>query len=339
MATIETRKTGSGNVHHHVKIRIRGHAPVTATFDRLTDAKRWASKTEADIRAGRHLGDQRVTLKEAFTRYENEVYPDRAVATVQNHKTAAKFWIALLGDRSLSKITAHDIAAGRDKLLAEGMAPGTVVGYLRNLSAVFAVAVKEWGIVEVNPCSRVRKPTQPPGRVRFLDDGERQRLLDACRASSHEDLYDIVLMAVCSGMRKMEILDLTWRDVDLTTGAVTITADRAKTRRSRTVPLAAPVLEMLRNRPRDSIRVFSTHPRRLDRAFVAAREAAGIKSFVFHDLRHSAASYLAASGASLHEISIVLGHSSVVMSQRYSHLTQDHVRAVVERMNQRIIGK
>ena len=74
-------------------------------------------------------------------------------------------------------------------------------------------------------------------------------------------------------------------------------------------------------------------------AWTFAVQRAGITNFRFHDLRHSAASYLAMGGASLAEIAEVLGHKTLQMTKRYTHLTESHTRGVVERMNQAIFGK
>ncbi len=76
----------------------------------------------------------------------------------------------------------------------------------------------------------------------------------------------------------------------------------------------------------------------LRKAWISALKQAGIKDFRFHDLRHSAASYMAMSGSSLVEIGILLGHKHLEVSRRYSHLTQKHISKVVERMNEEIFG-
>jgi hypothetical protein len=66
-----------------------------------------------------------------------------------------------------------------------------------------------------SPMRKVRKPKEPRGRVRFLSDDERQRLLDACKASDSRYLYIVTVLALSTGARKMELLNLTWQDVDL----------------------------------------------------------------------------------------------------------------------------
>jgi integrase len=82
-----------------------------------------------------------------------------------------------------------------------------------------------------------------------------------------------------------------------------------------------------------------TRPANIRAAWQGAVRRAGIENFRFHDLRHSAASYLAMSGASLHEIAEVLGHKTLAMVKRYAHLTEAHTRSVVERMNRAVFGE
>ena len=79
----------------------------------------------------------------------------------------------------------------------------------------FKLAVEEWLWLEASPMARVRKPKEPRGRVRFLSDDECPRLLDACRASGNRMLYPLVMLALATGARKMELLSLTWPQVDI----------------------------------------------------------------------------------------------------------------------------
>lgn len=81
----------------------------------------------------------------------------------------------------------------RDEL-ARDRSPATVNRYLAVLSHAFAVAVKEWGWLDDNPLRKVTKPQEPRGRVRFLSDDERERLLQACRESASPDLYPAVIL-------------------------------------------------------------------------------------------------------------------------------------------------
>ena len=89
------------------------------------------------------------------------------------------------------------------------------------------------------------------------------------------------------------------------------------------------------------MRLLSTFPHRrsIIQAWIYAVKRAGLVDFRFHDLRHSAASYLAMNGASLMEIAEVLGHKTLAMVKRYAHLSEAHTAGVVSRMNQAIFGQ
>jgi len=217
--------------------------------------------------------------------------------------------------------------------------------YLSALSHAFCIAVREWGWLEDSPTRKVRKPKQPRGRVRFLNDEERQRLLAACQASLSPYLYTVVMLALATGARRGELLSLCWPDVDLKRG--TLTFHETKNGERRTVPLTGQVLTLMQQHARvrriDTVLVFpnSTGKRALDirAAWQGAVKRAGIVDFRFHDLRHTAASYLAMSGASLAEIAEVLGHKTLAMVKRYAHLSEAHTRGVVERMNRAVFGE
>lgn len=121
--------------------------------------------------------------------------------------------------------------------------------------------------------------------------------------------------------------------------------NRTKNGEKRAIPLPPITVEILRawqqGRRFDVDWVFprpdGRKPVDLDSAFLFACVRAGIESMRFHDLRHTAASYLAMSGASLLEIADILGHKSLNMTKRYSHLTLRHTAGVIERMTHQFI--
>ena len=183
--------------------------------------------------------------------------------------------------------------------------------------------------------------------MRFLDDDERGRLLGACRESVNQFLYTIVILALSTGMRKGEILGLRRKDVDLRGKRIVI--QETKNGERRVVPIVGPALELVKRilecdyQASESF-VFHHHgyPDKsvcIRTAWVNSVKKAGVEDFTFHDLRHSAASYLAMSGASLIEIADILGHKSLEMVKRYAHLSEEHSASVVETMNKKIFFK
>jgi len=352
MASILKRTAADGTVSYLVRIRLRGHPPVTQTLRRLTDAKCWAAQTETAIREGRFFAAaeaRRHTAGDLIDRYVRDVLPNGS-SDLRNRRRQLEWWRREIGHYALADVTPALLAERRDTLLNEvgangkRRAPATVVRYLAALSHVLSVAVKEWGWLDDNPMGKVRKPAEPRGRVRFLSDEERGRLLEACKAADDPTLYPIVVLALATGMRQGEIMGLTWADVDFERGRVVL--HNTKNGERRAPPLSPHVREVLAEwakvRRLDTPLVFPRPtkgaPTFPHRAWARAVAAAELEDFRFHDLRHSCASYLAMNGASLMEIAEVLGHKTLAMVRRYAHLSDGHTAGVVERMNARIFG-
>jgi integrase len=217
--------------------------------------------------------------------------------------------------------------------------------YLKNLSHVFNVAVADWAWLDSNPVKKVKSPKLPRGRVRFLDDNERARLLIACKESNNAWLYLCVVLALSTGMRQGELMGLKWQDVNLKDGYLILHQTKNGTRRR--VPIAGLGLELLAEHSKirrlDTDLLFpgtihKNKPIDLRTPFETALKAAGINDMKWHDLRHCCASYLAMNGASLGEIAEVLGHKTLSMVKRYSHLSDSHVSNVVGSMNKKIFS-
>ena len=346
MATIQARPGQDGRAHYRVQIRLQGGYR-SATFPTLADARQWAYVTEGALRAQRHfptLAAAHHTLADLIDRYSREVLPTKSPRTAVNQATHLAWWRAQLGTQRLTAVTPARLAACRDHLAAS-RAPGTVNQSLASLSHAFSVAMAEWAWLEVSPLRRVRHLREPRGRVRCLSEDERARLLQACRASHNRALSPVVVLALATGARKMELLQLTWRDVNLP--GATITLEHTKNRERRTLPLAdlalAEVQKLAKVRRLDTPLLFpradGRQPIDLRYAWAQAVHAAQITDFRFHDLRHSAASYLAMNGASLVEIAEVLGHKTLQMVKRYAHLSVAHTAGVVARMNAAIFAE
>lgn len=353
MANIEQRRSSNGTLTYRVKVRLKGQRPVSATFERLTDAKRWAQRTEAAMRDGRYFrtaGSQRHTVADFIDRYLREGH----VASLKSGKDRQRqllWWKVQLGHLSLSDLTAAAITEARTALLAKTgrqgapMSPSTVVCYLAALSHALSIAMRDWQWIEDTPMRKVSKPRQPRGRERFLSDGERHALLAACEQSTSLMLYPVVVLALSTGMRRGEIMGLEWRQIDFQAQQIRLTATKNGT--SRSVALTghalAQIQKLFKVRCLDSDLVFpgknKTTPVDLKKPWTTACRRAGLTDFRFHDLRHSAASYLAMNGASTIEIAAVLGHKTLQMVKRYSHLTSNHTTQVVTAMNERIFGK
>ncbi len=354
MATIEKRITESGEASYRVKIRLKSYPTQTATFKRLTDAKKWVQNTESAIREGRHFKTSEAkkhTLADLVDRYIKDVLPSKTDKFGRNQTTQLNWFKTEIGAYTLADITPAIIVQCRDKLLTEPSnrgkvrTPASVVRYMAALSSAYSACINEWGWLEDSPMRKVKKPTESRGRVRFLDDEERERFLTACQASSNKQLYPCVILALSTGMRQAELMGLKWQDVNLKDGFLIL--HETKNGERRRVPLSGLGLELLLDhsklRRMDTDLLFpstinTNKPIDLRKPFHNALKAAEINDFHWHDLRHCTASYLAMNGASLAEIAEVLGHKTLAMVKRYAHLSDGHVSNVVASMNAKIFG-
>jgi integrase len=280
------------------------------------------------------------------------------------HKSTLPWWREKLGHFKLCDITPPLIAQYRDKLVAETYRrarpgakrsslkageparefkrkPNTVNNYLVSLGRIFSVARREWHWIMHNPMEGVAKLSAGPGRVRYLAEDERQRLLTA--TAKDPQLHVLAVLALSTAARAGELMGLTWRDVDLKDGRVLLR--KTKNAQPRVVWIHGEALRLLKEHGKirrlddDPVFLGAASGTRYDyhTPFKAVCAAAGVIDFRFHDLRHSAATYLAREGATEQQLKAIGGWKSNVVS-RYVHLAAEDAKAVLERMNAKILG-
>lgn len=290
-------------------------------------------------------------LSEAIERYIETVLVNKPKMIIWQMRQF-EYWKRELGSYYLHKITPAIIVTARDKL-AHGKTqkgtrrtPATVNRYMAALSHLFTIAFKEWSWVEQNPFLKISKLKEPRGRVRYLSDDERVGLLEACKKSASKSLYPITVLCLLTGARKMEINGIAWKHVDFKQNKL-IFSD-TKNGEIRSISLSPEAREIFRDlypekKPSPEDLVFPsehdrTKPVEIRKAWNNALIAAKIQDFRFHDLRHSAASYLAMNGATMADIAEILGHKTLSMVKRYTHLSESHTAKVLASMNQKIFG-
>jgi len=327
-------------------VRRKGYEEQVATFRKLSEARCWAQKTEAAVLEGKYFSakSNRHTLNDLIDRYSREILPHKARLTAKYQTQQLAWWREQFGHCRLSELTPESISV-KMATLSEERGNATIRRYLAVLGHALNVAVKQWQWLDENPMRRVTKPPEPRGRVRFLSDDERERLLQACRESRSPYLYTVVVLALSTGARKMELLGLEWCQVDFIRGAIHL--EETKNGERRVLPLTGHALGLMQQhasgRRVDTNLMFPSRsgakPIYIRDAFEAAVQRAGISDFCFHDLRHSTASYLAMSGCSLAEIAEILGHKSLEVTRRYAHLSEGHTRKVIAEMNTKLFGE
>jgi integrase len=319
-----------------------------------------------------HAAARRTSFDALCADYVKTVLAEFDAKEKTTRERQLKWWSEKFAGLSLAEITADRISQARDALATETFTRGkphkdrktgkmlppkefkrtgaTLNRYIACLSHALSFAVKERRLIDRNPVSDITRKKEPRGRTRFLSDEERTALLEACAKSEWPALHALALLAITTGARRGELLSLKWADVDMKAGRALVR--ETKNGEQRTLPLAGKALEALRvlklNNSARSAFVFpaptvvlnpkSGQPEldapfeHFDKHWYDALEAAGISDFHFHDLRHSCASMLAAQGCSLLEIADVLGHKTLSMVKRYSHLVVDHKAKVIEKM-------
>ncbi len=213
-----------------------------------------------------------------------------------------------------------------------------VNGELAVLRRLYNVMI-EWGKATENPVKKVKRLKEPEGRTRWLTEEEIGRLLAACNPR----LKLAVLTALHTGLRRGELLGLRVGDLDFARRTLTVQAAFSKNGSFRSVPMDNPLTQALRpliiGKASDAPLLESRKGepyRSLRTAFATACRKAGISDFRWHDLRHTFASHLVMAGVDLTTVKELLGHKSIEMTQRYSHLSQDHKRQAVDRLAEKI---
>jgi integrase len=349
MASIQKRTRKNGAVSYRVQVRLKGAPEQRNTFRTKTQANQWAQRIEAAIREGRHFPtaeSKRRKVGEAIDRYLRDYLPRKR--SQESPRQQLGWWKEQLGTLPLAQLSSQVILETRDALSAEKIGkkqdrqrtPATVNRYVAALSHVLSVAYREWGWCHENTAKKLSKLPESRGRTRFLEDSERDALLEACRSSDCKILYPLVITALATGARRSELLRLHWSDVSF--DRKTLTFVDTKNDETRSVPLPEQVVEQLRQlskvRNIDDDKVFPITPDQLRYPWRKALKAADIKDFRYHDLRHSCGSYLAQANYSSIAIAEILGHKTLAMAKRYSHLAESHTRAALEDVAGRIFG-
>lgn len=330
-------------------IRKQGWPTVSKTFRTKRDAMDWARRTEDEMVRGVFIlrtSSERTTFDQAMNRYLAEVSPTKKPKTQHREEGVARRLKQYFGKYSLAAISAEQIAAYRDKRLAEGKANNTVRIELALLGHLYTTAIREWGIgLTVNPVSNIRKPSPGAGRNRRLSAEEQKKLFEAIDQHSNPMLGWIVRIAIETGMRQSEILELRLSQVDLERRVVRLVD--TKNDDSRTVPLTRLATEMFKaalenpTRPPETDLIFFGEPgrdgvrRRYEflKTWRTIKKKLGMDDLRFHDLRHEAVSRLVEAGLSDQEVASISGHKSMQMLRRYTHLRAEDLVEKLDRIN------
>jgi integrase len=324
----------NGDTRYRAILTNSGKATKSKTFRRKTDAKTWGNRAVLDSQEYEAKGIQPCTI--TFSRLADE-YMHWWTGKDHDRVRLVLWWEKRLGKTLLSDITPELI---RDVLKQKkSLAPATYNKHLAVLSAILDYATLQQEddsileqYIDDNPCKRVRSLKLDNKIVRYLSDEEKPRLLKAAKAVGGK-FYLKVLMALTTGMRKGELDGLRWSDIDFDKGLAILSDTKNGTPRH--TPIPSVIMEELRkHREIGNGLLFpssmdSNKPFDYRKQWASCLKSANIKNFRWHDMRHDVASTLARDGKTLKEIAEILGHKSLVSTDRYAHLSTTHKSQVL----------
>jgi integrase len=305
-----------------VRIKRTGLQPIYKSFNRKCDAQLWARQMEAE--ADRHglpaNVDQlkSITVADLIDRYDREVVALKRCAKVESDmlKVMKREPFARL---PLSRLSTEPFTTYRDKRVQKVKA-ATVCRELGLLQHMFEIARKEMGFpLRSNPLAGIRKPKINNRRDRRISPSEWQKLSEAAQRARCPEFWTLVQLAVETGMRRSELLNSRWCDVDLHSRLLHI--PQTKNGLARTIPLTERAVELLSDRlTTGGDAPFSLTPNAVRLAWDRLTERAGVEDLHFHDLRHEAISRFFERGLSVPEVALISGHKDYRMLSRYTHL-------------------
>jgi integrase len=352
--SIYKRKDRNGKiVGWRAVVRIKGYPTVCKQHERKEEANDWKIKTVREIKAGQFQFD-RHKIQRTFSELVDHFTKSGAL---EHHRSAKdtvrhlEYWKERLGDYALFHLTPERLGKER-KILVDTpthrntkRSSATVNRYIASLSGILTYACRQLRWIDDNPCFNLIKLKEAPGRDRVLTEVEVQRLLVSCRESRCDYLYCIVLMAFTTGMRQGEILGLKWDHIDFDNHMLHLKETKNGTPRS--VPLIEAVIHELnllfQSRNPAKPLVFASRiafgSLDINKPWNEALKQAGIEGFVFHSIRHHFATLAARSGASNLQLKTALGHKTLQMLERYTHLDVQTTRLLSMQVSQKILGE
>jgi integrase len=341
MASIQRR----GEVYR-VRINRKGYSTLSKTFATRQEALKWARNTETQIDEGRirPTGAPTIRTVEGTTFGEACAHYERTHTRFKkNHRSEALILKALanrFGELPINRIGQPEIAQLRDQLLQKGRSGTTVAHYLNAVSKVFQMLKAEWGLDIANPVIGIKRPKPNPPRVVRLSREAIDTLLEACEAASEPLLTPIVKVALETGMRRGEILNLQWKDIDYERRRIYV--NKSKSGLARCVPASRQVLEVFETVPKaHGSCVFpigaESMRKHYERAVCRAKtqwckdHENPFTNLTFHDLRHQALSQLSDRGLNVIELAEISGHKTIQMLKRYTHPTLEVIIAKMDR--------
>lgn len=305
------------------------HRESTGTGEKKL-AERISSKRDVEILEQKKMGikpTKTILLSEFIKEYLKMSEVNKVPHAVEMDIIALRNFKEILGDVYLNEIRERHIEDYKIKRLKQ-IAPATVHREMNTVKNMFKIALRR-GIINEDPCLYVKKPQEPPGRVRYLAKEEIPLLLNECKKIPY--LYLFVVIGLNTGMRKSEILGLKWSDIDFENKLIHL--EKTKNRERADILINSTTEEALKTYQKENgfnDKIFPV--KELKKSFKGAKDRAGITNFRIHDLRHTFASYLVMNNIPLSVVKELMRHKSFKMTLRYAHLSPQQKRFAVEKL-------
>ena len=294
-------------------------------------AEQALAKRKTEVAEGKFL-DKKKQKKIKFKDFANEFIEFHSKPNKKSWKRDVQLVNHLknfFGEKKLYEITPLDIEKYKKNRIQK-VKPATVNREIACLKAIFNKAI-QWGKATENPMDKVKLYKENNQIVRYLTEKEMVKLIE----NSTGYLKPIVIIALNTGMRLNEIINLQWKDIAFEQKIINIID--SKNGEKREIPVNDIVINVLKdwkNRSEGSF-VFTKggkpiSKRSVQSRFKTALKRAGIRNFRFHDLRHTFASHLVMNGTDLKTVQELLGHKTFDMTLRYAHLSPDHKRLAID---------
>ena len=303
-----------------VQIRRSFHKPIYKTFLSKIDAQRYARETERLIEIGQFVDTSeasKTSLKQLLERYEREVSSKKR--TEQDPYLIRNICKFDFVTKMLTQINSSDIAEFRDARL-KSVSASSVNRELSILSHCIDLAINEWKCyIRQNPVTPNLRLKENPSRTRRLLPGEYEKLMQSCKLN-YAFWCPIIDFAIHTGMRRGELLQITWDMVHLEKKFITLPPEITKTNKSRNVPLQPKAIQILQEMPRSiNGKIFPIGVKNFERSWNSICRRSGIKGLRFHDLKREAISRLFEQGLSVSEVRLFVGNSLSTLSVYTQH--------------------
>ncbi len=314
--------------------------------ERLNGKQKWRSlHTDMFCVAVKHSAEDlkrsRMSKMRTITAFLDELVAylkaNVAAATQELYSNSLRKLAQVIGDKPIKALHILDVERFKVERLKQ-VSPVRVNIELRTLRAAFNIAVN-WGIVAENIFKRVKLLRVPFKDPVFMTKDEAIRLLAVIR---NNEFLTLVLVALMTMMRRGEIINLTWDDLNFDRGTIHIrnkTDFNVKANKPRVIPMSEAVQRLLDGKRRRGDYVFTDDDgKKFDGGFVSrkfkeyVRKVGLSEELHFHSLRHTGASWLVQQSVPLFHVQKLLGHSSQVTTQIYSHLADEHLRGAIDKI-------